>query len=91
MVVAPAAANARSTLDQLNQCDDWLRVWQHSRTGGTRPERRHDADRDPVFMRLTRALADAAHQGMSVNDLAGLLLSREVGVLYSSQEALPLA
>jgi predicted HicB family RNase H-like nuclease len=45
---------------------------------------------------LPRALADAAQehaarQGMSVNDLVGLLLSREVGVPYSAQEALPLA
>ena len=52
-------------------------------------------DRRPVFARLPRALADAAQvhaarQGMSINDLVGLLLSREVGVPYSDQEALPL-
>lgn len=103
VAIALAAANARWTLDQLptallplnQQCGDWLRVWQRSRTGGTRTERRHDADRDPVFARLPRALAaaqqHAARQGMSVNDLVGLLLSREVSVPYSSQEALPLA
>jgi hypothetical protein len=53
-------------------------------------------DRRPVFARLPRALADAAQehaarQGMSINDLVGVLLSREVGVPYSDQEALPLA
>ena len=63
---------------------------QHKKCG--RPSK---GDRRPVFARLPRALADAAQQhatrqGMSLNDLVGLLLSREVGVPYSDQEALPL-
>jgi hypothetical protein len=56
MAIALVAANARWTLDQLrtaamvdllNEGGDWLRVWQRSRTDGTRTER-HDADRDGV-------------------------------------------
>lgn len=66
-------------------------VMEHKKCG--RPSK---GDRRPVFARLPRALADAAQvhaarQGMSINDLVGLLLSREVGVPYSDQEALPLA
>jgi predicted HicB family RNase H-like nuclease len=39
----------------------------------------------PLFEAL---YTEAARRGMTVNDLVGLLLSREVGVPYSSQEAL---
>jgi hypothetical protein len=64
---------------------------EHKKCG--RPSK---GDRRPVFARLPRALADAAQehatrQGMSLNDLVGELLSREVGVPYSDQEALSLS
>jgi predicted HicB family RNase H-like nuclease len=64
---------------------------EHKKRG--RPSK---GDRRPVITRLPRALADAAQehaarQGMSFNDLVGLLLSREVGVPYSDQEALSLS
>jgi hypothetical protein len=42
----------------------------------------------PLFEALH---TEAARRGMTVNDLVGLLLSREVGVPYSSQEALSLS
>jgi hypothetical protein len=64
---------------------------EHKKRG--RPSK---GDRRPVITRLPRALADAAQehaarQGMSFNDLVGLLLSREVGVPYSDQEGLSLS
>ena len=129
--IALAAANAGWTLgqlptamfDPLNQCGEWLRVWQRSRTGGTTTlpgapvitavktkdygltawiewslARESDvaAELHPVVTWLSCALADVeqqrtACQGMSVNDLVGEPLSREVGVPYSDQEALSLS
>jgi hypothetical protein len=49
-----------------------------------------------MITRLPRDLADgaqdhAARHGMSFNDLVGVLLSREVGIPYSDQEALSLS
>jgi hypothetical protein len=70
---------------------DRTSVMEHKKRG--RPSK---GDRRPVITRLPRALADAAQehaarQGMSFNDFVGLLLSREVGVPYSDQEALSLS
>lgn len=58
--------------------------------------RKSKGDRRPMITRLPRALADgaqehAARHGMSFNDLVGVLLSREVGIPYSDQEALSLS
>jgi hypothetical protein len=83
MAIALAAANARWTLDQLrtaamldplDEGGDWLRVWQRSRTDGTRTER-HDATHDGASARfgtkLQQRTATAGRCSLRVRVLNG--------------------